>query len=103
MKVELLHIEACRNWEEASTHLREALDETGHTDTAIVHRLLRTPEEAAGVPFAGSPTLTLDDEDLVPSDGQTTNLACRIYFGPTGLAGSPTTAQLVEAIRARGY
>jgi hypothetical protein len=103
MRVELLHIDECPNWEEAATRLREALNATGHPDANIVLRLLKTSEEAARVPFAGSPTLTLDDEDLVPSEGRTTDLACRIYLTPNGLAGLPTTEQLVEAIQARGY
>lgn len=103
MRFELLHIDECPNWEEAAARLREALNATGHSDADIVLRPVHTSEEAAGVPFAGSPTLTLDDEDLVPSDGRTTDLACRIYLTPNGLAGSPTTAQLVEAIQARGY
>ena len=103
MKVELLHIEDCPNSEVAAARFREALNATGHSDANIVLRLLRTSAEAAGVPFAGSPTLTLDDEDLVPSEGRTSNLACRIYLTPDGLDGLPTTAQLVEAIRARGY
>jgi hypothetical protein len=102
MKAELLHIDECPNWEEAAARFREALNATGHSDVGIVLRLLRTSDEAASVPFAGSPTLTLDDEDLVLSDGRTTDLACRIYFTPTGLAGLPTTAQLVDGIRARG-
>ncbi|MET0714332.1 MAG: thioredoxin family protein [Mycetocola sp.] len=103
MKVELLHIDECPNWEAAAARLGEALNATGHSDANIVLRLLHTSEEAAEVPFAGSPTLTLDDEDLVPSEGRTTDLACRVYLTPNGLAGSPTTAQLVKAIQARGY
>ena len=78
--------------------LEEALAVTGHSDTDVTYRLLRTPEEAAEVPFAGSPTITLDGEDLFATDGRTTDLACRIYFTPAGIAGLPTTEQLVEAI-----
>ncbi|MFP3466880.1 hypothetical protein [Leifsonia sp. SIMBA_070] len=60
--------------------------------------MLSTPEQAALVPFAGSPTITVDGEDLFPSDGGTSDLACRIYYTPDGLAGLPTVDQLIEAI-----
>ena len=48
--------------------------------------------------FAGSPTIVVDGQDLFPSEGQTNDLACRIYFTPQGLAGLPTLAQLTEAL-----
>lgn len=99
MEFEVLHIDQCPNWEEAGGRLRTALNMTGHGDTVISFRLLRTPEDAAHVPFAGSPTITLDGEDLFPSDGRTTDLACRIYSTPAGLAGLPTVEQLTRAIK----
>jgi hypothetical protein len=102
MKIEVLHIDECPNWEEAGDRLRVALDATAHEDAEIDFRLIRTPEDAAQVPFAGSPTITVNDEDLFPGGGRTNELACRIYFTPTGIAGLPTVEQIVEAIEARG-
>ena len=102
MKIEVLHIDECPNWIEAGSRLQEALALTGNDGAELVFRLLRTTEDAAGVPFAGSPTITCDDVDLFPTDGRTIDLACRIYFTPSGLAGLPTTAQMVEAITSRG-
>jgi hypothetical protein len=98
MKIEVLHIDGCPSWVEAGERLREVLIATGHRDTVINYRLLQTSEDAGQVPFAGSPTITLDDRDLFPSDGQTTDLACRIYSTPVGFAGVPTTEQLRQAI-----
>jgi len=98
MNIEVLHIDDCPNWIEAGSRIRQALDATGHADTEIRYRLLQTPDDAALVPFAGSPTIILDGEDLFPGGGQTTDLACRVYFTPAGLAGLPTTEQLAEAI-----
>lgn len=102
MKVEVLHIDECPNWEEAGGRLRNALTVTGHGDVEIGFLLLRTSEDAVRVPFAGSPTITVDGEDLFPSGGRTTDLACRIYYTPTGLAGLPTIEQLVQAIEDHG-
>ena len=94
MKIELLHIDNCPNWEEAGSRARIALDEAGAPTVSIEYRLLSSPEEAARVPFAGSPTILIDGIDAFPGDGRTTDLACRIYYTDQGLAGLPTTEQL---------
>lgn len=100
VKVEVLHIDDCPNWVETGKRLREALDATGFSATAITFRRLQTADDAARVPFAGSPTITLDDEDLFPTAPGTSDLACRVYRTPAGLAGAPTTEQLIKAISA---
>jgi hypothetical protein len=102
MKAEVLHIEDCPSWEEAGRRLRAALDFTGHRDVPITFTLLASATEAADVPFAGSPTILIDGEDLFPSDGRTSDLACRVYLTPTGLAGRPTQEQLQTALAAHG-
>ncbi|GAA1967827.1 hypothetical protein GCM10009776_33600 [Microbacterium deminutum] len=66
MKIEVLHISECPNWEHAGDRVRLALVRLEGTMTRMESQLLRTPGEAAAVPFAGSPTITLDDEDRFP-------------------------------------
>ncbi|WP_022884120.1 hypothetical protein [Glaciibacter superstes] len=102
MRVEVLHIEDCPNWEDATRRVTAALRATGHDDVTVVAMLLRTPGEAAGVPFSGSPTITVDGIDLFPTEGRTNDLACRIYLTPSGLAGLPTIEQLTAAFESRG-
>lgn len=101
MKVQVLHIDECPNWEEAGARTRHALDAVGLPDVAIEYVLIRTAQDAAHTGFAGSPTITVDGEDLFPSIEQTPNLACRIYPTSTGLAGTPTQQQLEQALRDR--
>ena len=103
MNLEILYIADCPNWQQAGTRLQDALNATGYTDESIGYRLLRSSDDAVGTAFAGSPTVTLDGIDLIPSRGATTELACRVYVTPLGLAGLPTVDQLVEAIRAHGH
>lgn len=102
MEVEVLHIEECPSWEETGRRLRAALDSAGLRDVPIRFRLLRSAMQASRVPFAGSPTILVDGRDLFPSDGRTSNLACRVYMTPAGLAGSPTQAQLESSLTAHG-
>ncbi|MES2094961.1 MAG: thioredoxin family protein [Actinomycetota bacterium] len=75
------------------------LDAFHRPETEVNYRLLSTSEDAAAVPFAGSPTILIDGEDLFPSAGRTADLACRLYFTPTGLAGLPTVEQIKDALQ----
>lgn len=101
MKIEILHIDDCPNTAEAGDRLRTALDVTGHENARIAFVLIGSADEAAGLQFAGSPTILVDGTDLFPSAGRTQNLACRFYSTPTGIAGVPTVDQLSEALASR--
>ena len=103
MKLEVLHIDDCPGWEQAGERLRDALVAVGIDDTVVIYRVLRTAEDAAGVDFAGSPTVLLDGEDLFPSNQRSPDLACRLYPTPFGLAMTPTTEQFIDALVSRGY
>jgi hypothetical protein len=102
VRIELLHIAECTNWEATSHLLRAALDALGHPDTPITVTLIDSPASAERVPFAGSPTILVDGADLFPSGERTSELACRIYLTSTGLAGHPTQEQITESLTARG-
>lgn len=102
MIIEVLHIDDCPSWVEAGNRLREALDTTGFGDAKINYRVLRTTDEVAGVPFAGSPTILLDGEDLFPGIARTSDLACRVYATERGLAGIPSNSQFIEALAPHG-
>lgn len=101
MRVEVVHIDECPNWVAAGERVRGALDRVGLSDVPVEFVLVTTSEEAAESAFAGSPTILIDGVDVVPSGGQTTDLACRVYVTETGLAGLPSERQLEEGIRAR--
>ena len=101
MDISVLHIDDCPNWVETGSLLRTALDTIGASDTAVGFVALHTPEDAARVPFAGSPTILVDGTDLFPSDGQTSDLACRIYQTDGHFAGLPSLRDIEEALRQR--
>lgn len=101
MNVTLLHIEECPNWVEVGQRLENALAATGHGDEHVDFVLLNTPEEAGRYPFAGSPTILVDGVDLFPGAETITSVACRVYRNGDRLAGSPTQAQIVEALLGR--
>ncbi|AKV85469.1 alkylmercury lyase [Microbacterium sp. CGR1] len=102
MKIELLHIAECPSWIEAGHRVTAALREAGYEATELRYRLIRTEEDAAEVPFAGSPTITLNGKDLFPGADPSADLACRVYATPEGLAGLPTIDQIRNAILTHG-
>lgn len=101
MEIQVLHIDECPNWQEAGDRVRRALDSIGLGDVPVEFVLIRTADEAVRLAFAGSPTILVDGEDLFPSEGQTADLACRVYLTESGVAGAPTVGQLERALEER--
>jgi hypothetical protein len=102
MRIELLHIADCPNWEVTFRRLKIAAEKAFPAGTSIDDTLIDSAEQAGARPFAGSPTILVDGIDLFPSEGRTDDLACRIYFTPGGMAGAPTQEQIEEALKSRG-
>ncbi len=100
--IELLHIADCPNSEETFLRLQRAVEITMPANTAVKSTLIDSAGTAAGLPFAGSPTILVDGVDLFPTDGRTSDLACRIYLTPNGLAGAPTQEQIEAALATHG-
>jgi len=97
----VLHIEDCRSWIETGERLRRTLDGLGLSHVPVEVTLIATEQDAATRPYAGSPTILVDGEDLFPSAGRTRDLVCRIYVTPDGLRALPTSGQLRSALAAR--
>ncbi|KQV63437.1 alkylmercury lyase [Nocardioides sp. Root122] len=98
MRVELLHFDGCPNWKVADVRLAEALRMLGRDGSDVEYVRVETAEVADELKFLGSPTIRIDGADPFASGGESVGLACRVYATPGGLAGSPTTAQLLEVL-----
>lgn len=99
MRIELLHIDECPNTGIARARLEAALAALGHHSIPVNMRLLAAPSDMAGTGFAGSPTITVNGADIFPSGAPASDLACRVYATPAGLAGAPTVDQITAALR----
>lgn len=98
MRVEILRIEECPNWQHAEAAVRTAAERLGVSDPDVVVRVIRSSADALAAGFAGSPTIVVHGRDLFGGE-PTPDLACRIYWTDRGPAGSPTVDQLVVALR----
>ncbi|WP_291377466.1 thioredoxin family protein [Demequina sp.] len=99
MHVQLLYFDGCPNWQVAQARLRDALVAVGAVDVVELVEVT-TQEQAERLGFRGSPSVIVDGRDLFWQPDAGVGLVCRVYSTPEGLGGAPTTAQLVEALRA---
>ena len=97
MRVELLYFDGCPSWTVADERLTAALRTAGR-DVSVERRRVETLAEAQALGFLGSPTIRIDGTDPFASGTEQVGLACRLYATPAGLAGAPTTDQLVEVL-----
>jgi hypothetical protein len=95
-EVTLLYFAGCPNWQQTDGHLQRL---QGERPFELRYRRVETPEEAARLGFAGSPTVLLDGVDPFTTGDEPTGLACRVYATPHGPQGSPTLEQLREVLR----
>lgn len=54
--------------------------------------------DAERLRFVGSPTILVGGKDVFPSTSDAFGLTCRVDETPDGLAGSPTTEQIVDVL-----
>ena len=80
MKVELLHIDDCPNWQQTLADIITVLKEYDVGEEVEVIKV-GTAKEAERLSFLGSPTVRIDDVDVeldIPESGY--NLECRLYW-----------------------
>lgn len=98
MTVTMRYFDGCPNWHMAHDRLCAVLRDEGMADVEPVLELVETPEDAERLGFTGSPTILVDGVDPFAEEGAMVGLTCRVYRTPEGLAGSPTSDQLREAL-----
>jgi hypothetical protein len=99
MQVSMLYFAGCPNWRNARQRLCEALDQVGRADTEVILVPVETDAQAATLGFAGSPTFTVDGDDLFEPAAPAGGLTCRMYATSAGLVGVPALTDLVAALR----
>lgn len=96
MDVTLLYFDDCPNWKVAAGHLQLLASEFPGIE--ITRLEVTTPEDAERLRFRGSPSIVIDGVDVFSDAEAPVGLSCRVYQTPDGPSGSPTLAQLREAI-----
>jgi len=99
MKVRFLYSEDCPSHDEALRRLRDALNQEGvQADVEVVR--VETFEEAEKERYPGSPTITIDGQDICPIRTPHYAPACRAYVLEDGrVSPLPSAAMIRKAIR----
>lgn len=98
-KVELILWSGCPSTDDARELVKRALAELGMVDQPVVERYIEDYEVAQQEKFVGSPTIRVNDQEVVPG-GDTYGLTCRVYQKPDGrFSPLPEFSQVVEGIR----
>ncbi len=99
MEITLQYFDDCANWQTTDGYLKTLIADHS-LDAEVRYQLIDTPEAAAEQGFRGSPTVLVDGSDPFADRDAPIGLACRIYQTETGPAGSPSLAQLEQALHA---
>jgi hypothetical protein len=108
LNVQLLWWEGCPSTDKAHELVRKALDELGHSDVDIEMLEIETDEQARRYGFSGSPTILINDVDLMnvlADEPQATGaeadsaLTCRLYRRRDGrISPTPDPADVRDAL-----
>ena len=99
-RVELLFWDGCPSHPRALADLRAAMTDTGLDPGAVTVVEIRDDAAAARERFTGSPTIRVDGRDVVPSDAEPVQLACRVYRRRDGrVSPVPDPDDLRDALR----
>lgn len=101
--IELLAWSGCPSHTAAEQELRGILAELGLLDVSVVTTWIEDDATAEERRFVGSPTLRVDDDELIPPDpSDTYALTCRVYrLTDGGFSPTPDADQLRAAVAAR--
>jgi hypothetical protein len=99
MRVELLYVEGCPNFEQLRVDLPELLIGAG-VDEEIEIRRVESVEHAERERFLGSPTVRVDGREVEPgAEGRRDyGLKCRLYRVDGKAIGAPPERWVVDAI-----
>lgn len=87
LKLEFQYFESCPNYQNMMDNLKEAIKGLEEF-IEIVYRCITTPEDAIKYKFRGSPTLLINDEDIMGVEAPLhPTLSCRYY--PKGVPEAP--------------
>ena len=102
MKVELLWWEGCPSWSEALDQLKASMTDLGLDPETVEMREVESDEQAENERFPGSPTIRIDGQDVVPTNGEPIGLACRVYRLRDGRPSpTPDPADVRKALERR--
>lgn len=97
MEIEIRYFDGCPNWRQTQELVAKVVSHLG-IDAEVSLVPVESPEQAERLEFRGSPTVMVDGVDPWANPDAPVGLSCRVYRTESGFSGSPSEAQLREAI-----
>ena len=100
MKIEILYLAGCPNYQPAVSRVLEALQQEG-VSAEMEDVEVKDAATARSVRFLGSPTIRVNGQDVEPSarSAQAFGLTCRTYADQGQRAGTPSVEWIRAAMR----
>ena len=96
MKITIQYFDDCPNWQAAVDAVKAVAP-----SIPIELQLVDTMADAERFGFRGSPTILVDGRDPWADPDAPIGLSCRVFQTPSGLAPTPSPAQLADALSVR--
>lgn len=84
MRIEVLYVPGCPNYEPAVERLQAVL-EPQSLQAEIRSVPISSEDQAKALWFPGSPTIRINGDDVEPAETKMPGLACRLYANSTGI------------------
>lgn len=97
MRVELLVVPDCPHESAAARLLAEALADVGLGSVEFAVTVIESQADADRRHFIGSPTFSVDGQDVFPEADRPASIACRVYAA--GENGVPPVRDLRQALK----
>jgi hypothetical protein len=84
MRIEVLYVPGCLNYEPAVERIRKVL--VAESEQVGIRAVpVNTEAEAKALLFPGSPTVRINGEDIEPTRTTVPSLSCRLYANRSGI------------------
>ncbi len=100
MRIEVLYVPGCPNYEPAVERIRKVLASES-VKTGIQGIPVTTEVEAKALLFPGSPTVRVNGEDVEPRQTSVPSLACRLYENRSGIPSEDLLRAAISGAKRR--
>jgi len=98
MRIEVLYVPGCPNYEPAVERVRKVLASES-VQVGIRAVPVNTEAEAKALLFPGSPTVRINGEDVEPTRMTVPSLSCRLYGNRSGVPSQESLRLAISAAK----
>jgi hypothetical protein len=100
MRIEVLYVPGCPNYEPAVQRLQAVL-ESQSLQAEVRSVPISSEDQAKALLFPGSPTIRIDGEDVEQHETVAPSLACRLYANRSGVPSEESLRIAISSAKRR--